>query len=289
MKLALGTVQFGMAYGAFNTQGALGLDDVAACLDLAHSKGIKVLDTARLYGEAEQRLGQLNAPSRFRIVSKCPGLPEDESAGSQLLQAFDASLAALQTETIHGYMLHRADDLLKAGGSSIWKALQSLRASGKVQKIGVSAYDMDTVRQIAARFDIDLAQLPANALTPWIYDTQIIEELSQQSVEIHVRSAFLQGFLLSDPDKLPAYLTPWRPQLEHFRSRAAERNLAPLSLALAIVLANPAVSQVVIGVNNQQQLAEILNAVSSKTVDLRELANLAVGDARLTDPRLWKM
>ena len=52
-KLGLGTVQFGQAYGVSNARGQVPKADVAAILERAGKAGVRVLDTAANYGEAE--------------------------------------------------------------------------------------------------------------------------------------------------------------------------------------------------------------------------------------------
>lgn len=52
MKLALGTVQFGLPYGVANQQGQVTETEVNSILDLASANGINTLDTAIAYGES---------------------------------------------------------------------------------------------------------------------------------------------------------------------------------------------------------------------------------------------
>jgi aryl-alcohol dehydrogenase-like predicted oxidoreductase len=59
MKLALGTVQFGLAYGVANTQGQVSLPVAAEILRAAQQAGIDTLDTAIAYGNSEDCLGQI--------------------------------------------------------------------------------------------------------------------------------------------------------------------------------------------------------------------------------------
>ena len=69
MKLGLGTVQFGQAYGVSNSRGQVLQENVRAILDRAAQAGVRVLDTAANYGEAEAVLAQQDiAP--FRVVTK---------------------------------------------------------------------------------------------------------------------------------------------------------------------------------------------------------------------------
>ena len=69
MKLGLGTVQFGQAYGVSNKHGQVRQDEARAILVRAAQAGVRVLDTAANYGEAEAVLAQQDT-APFRIVTK---------------------------------------------------------------------------------------------------------------------------------------------------------------------------------------------------------------------------
>ena len=57
MKLALGTVQFGLNYGVSNRSGKTKTDEVKRILKLAKSASLNTIDTAAAYGDAEAVLG----------------------------------------------------------------------------------------------------------------------------------------------------------------------------------------------------------------------------------------
>ena len=57
-KLGLGTVQFGQAYGISNRRGQVSAEEAAAILTLAAEAGIRLLDTAANYGDAETVLDE---------------------------------------------------------------------------------------------------------------------------------------------------------------------------------------------------------------------------------------
>lgn len=278
MKLALGTAQFGMDYGAFNLAGQVPRKTVAAILRRAAAAGIDMLDTARGYGSSELVLRDL-AVGRFHVVTKCPPVAD----GMALAEAFEASARALGCFSIYGYLLHRADDLLGSEAASIWAGLERLRDSGRVQKIGVSAYGLDMVQAVVNRFPVSLVQIPANVLHPWFRRGALPE-----SVEVHVRSVFLQGFLLGDPGALPPRLAPWRSTLELFRARAAGLGLTPLQATLRPLLQSPAIHRVIVGVDALQQLEEILAAASgTEPGPPADLGDYPHASPDLTDPREW--
>lgn len=280
MKLALGTVQFGIDYGAFNSRGQVPPPEVAAILDRAGAAGVQILDTARAYGTAEEALALARAPARFEIVTKCPPLRDAADPARALQAAFDASCAALGVTCVHGYLMHDCDDILRPG---VWPALERLQSAGRIAHLGVSAYDPADVARIHRRHPITLAQLPANVLNPWFTAPALPE-----TVELHVRSAFLQGFLLSDPDRLPARFQPWRETLVSFRDQARAQGLSPLEGALAPLLTCRRIAQVVVGVESLNQLEKILSAasVAQDRPDLR-LGPFPDAGPALTDPRRW--
>lgn len=281
MKLMLGTVQFGITYGAFNATGQVPITQVSAMLDRAVEAGITILDTARAYGASEEILAQVAAPSRFDIVSKCPDLQDAEDPAAALLEAFDTSRKTLGVTQLYGYLLHNAADLERPG---IWDTLRELRDRGWVHKIGVSGYAAQEVRSLCESYPLTLVQLPANVLDPW-YDQLMLPD----TVELHVRSAFLQGFLLADPESLPAHLAPWRATLEQFRAEATSQGLTPLQGALAPLLSCPNIARVAVGADSLGQLEDILKAVQA----LEHQPSFKLGPfegmtQNLTDPRRWR-
>lgn len=277
----LGTVQFGVSYGAFNATGQVPPDQVEAMLAKAQAAGIDMLDTARAYGEAEAVLAHACAPRRFNIVSKCPDLRAEADPATALQTAFKTSCAALGVTQLYGYLLHTAEDLMRP---SVWEALCDLRDAGRVGRIGVSGYDIETVADLCDRFPLTLVQLPANVLDPW-YDRARLPE----TVELHVRSAFLQGFLLSEPEQLPPHLTPFRSVLEQFRVEAAAQGLTPLQAALAPLITCPRVARVAVGADSPAQLDQILQAVQALDGQPEPQFGPYAGVTHdLTDPRRWR-
>jgi len=280
MKIALGTVQFGLKYGAFNAEGQVGEAEAAAILDVAAAAGIDTLDTAQAYGESEKVLGKLGAAARFHIISKCPPLQGVAKAADYLRDAVDTSSKNLETDKLSGFLLHRAEDLLGPDGDHIWRALEGLQDEGRIGAIGVSGYAPETVQEICRRYPLAIAQLPANVLDPWYEDTPLPD-----GVALHVRSVFLQGFLLSDPQDLSPFHRQWRGVLEAFRARASAHGLSPLQAALAPLLASSKVDRLVLGVDNAAQLVQITEAVAKAgAIKLGRFENTS---PTLLDPRNW--
>jgi aryl-alcohol dehydrogenase-like predicted oxidoreductase len=143
MKLALGTVQFGLPYGVAKRSGQPGDAWIAEILRLAFAAGVEIIDTASLYGDAEAALGRcMPRGHSFRIVTKTPkfaGLSGLQAA-ALLGSAFEQSCLRLGSQNLYGLLAHDADDLLGPAGDFIWQAMVELRSAGRVKHIGSSVY-----------------------------------------------------------------------------------------------------------------------------------------------------
>jgi aryl-alcohol dehydrogenase-like predicted oxidoreductase len=292
MKLALGTVQFGLPYGVTNTSGQPCESEVRAILNRAAAAGVKILDTACLYGDSEDVLGRcLPAGHDFLIVTKTPkmGGMGRAAAVAALSAAFAQSCARLRVPSVYGLLAHDANDLLGAQGEALWQAMLALRAGGHVSRIGASVYSGAQVDALLQHYPLDLIQLPMSLLDQRMLRDGQLDRLQARGVEIHVRSVFLQGALLMVPDALPPHLAGLRPQLSEIASRANRLGIRPLQAALQFVAALPQVSAMVCGVDSAAQFDELVAALNStgQALDSADLAACACADAKLLDPSQW--
>jgi aryl-alcohol dehydrogenase-like predicted oxidoreductase len=125
--------------------------------------------------------------------------------------------------------------------------------------IGVSLYHPHEAEWLLAQgWDLDLVQVPYNVLDQRF--AAVLPQLAARGVEVHVRSAFLQGLLLREPASLPAFFHPLAPKLQHLRALLDEAGV-PLAAALLLFAAGaPGVTRVVIGVDSVANLHENLAA-----------------------------
>jgi len=293
MKLALGTVQFGATYGISNTSGQTPLREVAAILDSAKEAGITLLDTAPLYGQSEEILGQLLGKNHsFNIVTKSPHFADTTSlddAAEQLVTTFTQSLRRLKQENIYGFLIHRADNLIAPEGDRFYRELLRLKEKGMVDKIGVSVYNEEQINQIIRRFPIDVIQAPINLFDQRLLRSGSFAKLKTFGIEIHARSVFLQGLLLMPPEKIHPYFTPIRSQLAAYRKTMQQQN-APLQAgALSFVKQIKAVDKIIIGVNNRRQLLNNIAAYYHPLPQHVEFATFACDDLSMILPGQWRL
>jgi aryl-alcohol dehydrogenase-like predicted oxidoreductase len=282
-RLALGTAQFGLAYGLNNQAGQPSTTEVAQVLAAAQAVGLTLLDTATAYGNSEARLGELAGDNpAFQLITKLPAGPP-----AQVADSLRESLARLRRPQLYGVLFHAFGPL--QAEPAAWQALQAARAAGQVARIGVSLYHPHEAEWLLAQgWDIDLVQVPYNVLDQRF--AAVLPALAAHGVEVHVRSAFLQGLLLREPDALPAFFRPLAPKIKQLRALVADADV-PLPAALLLFAAYaPGVARAVVGVDSVANLHENLTAAAYLTAAER-LRPALTALAELTDtfilPYTW--
>ncbi|MFR9703171.1 aldo/keto reductase [Aeromonas sanarellii] len=279
MRLALGTVQFGLDYGVSNRAGEVPDDELDAILTLARKLGVDTLDTAQAYGKAETRLGSHHTAD-FQLVGKlAPGIQATEVATSVA-----SSLQRLARPRLDGLLLHRSQD----ANPALFEQLAELQRQGLVGKLGVSVYAPEELALwLAQGYPLELVQLPANLLDQRFLRSGWLDRLQALGCEIHVRSLFLQGLLLMQPAMRPDYFQAFARPLA--RLDDWHPHLSPLQKALSLIPALPQVSRFVVGVCHAHELA----AIASTYAHLHpghddELAALACDAPGLINPAMWR-
>jgi aryl-alcohol dehydrogenase-like predicted oxidoreductase len=290
VKLGLGTAQFGLDYGVSNKAGQTPAVEVLAILQFALENGITLVDTAAMYGSSEQRLGECLGNSDFRIVTKTPHFRKSnitsDDAG-RLETTFRDSLRKLRRASVYGLLLHNCDDALTPGGERLFDRMADIQHRGLVEKFGVSAYTPEQVERVLDRFPITIVQVPYNVFDQRFERSGTLARLKSYSVEVHTRSAFLQGALLMDSGDLPAALNRHRAVFEQFHSVVREQGVSELQLALSFVLAQKLIDRVIVGACTAAQLSEIVAAAIYQPRERDRLQQLGSDDESLIDPSKW--
>ena len=274
-ELVLGTAQWGNAYGVTNAVGRLSDEELGAIVAVAHESGVSSVDTARGYGDAEERLRPF--ASQFDVTTKISG-------GSDVAVQVEASLEALGLSSVGGVLLHDWDQLdCKGQGMSVL-GFSALLESDKVSRVGVSVYDAAGLETAAETFDaagvpLGEIQVPANVLDRRLDSSQLLIELAESGSRIVVRSAFLQGVLLASGGGLADH-----PDVMRFRESVGDGNL--LNACLGHVKALPWASHVVVGVTSAAELEQIVSVWEECSPVLVD-ESCGSSDLDVIDPRRW--
>lgn len=304
-RFVLGGAQFGLDYGITNAIGRIGYIEATHILECAAQMGIRKIDTAHGYGCSEAAIGEAlsaDPKNNFSIITKLSPLIElsTDAIAARVAAEVDASLAGsiekFGSVPLDAVLLHRAAHFTAWGGAA-WRQLLSWRDEGRIARLGVSVQNVTELNQALEIDDVSLVQLPFNLLD-WRWHP-VIERLrrarSERGLEVHVRSALLQGLLISDQaalwtcahvaDSLP--ITGW---LQEQSNEFAGGNVA--RLCINYVRGLDWIDGVVIGVASLEQLK--INgsffaepALSAAVLQLIESSRPSLPESAL-DPAKWR-
>lgn len=281
-RLALGTAQFGMPYGIANKSGQVTLAEANAILNVASANQIDTLDTAIAYGESEECLGKADV-GNFKVVTKLPFIPDSVTdVESWICEQVDASLRRLQLSSLYGLLLHRSwqfrDEYLR-------DALNKLKGNGLVEKIGVSIYSPNELDEIPVFGALDIVQAPLNVIDRRIYNSGWLRRLHDQGVEVHTRSAFLQGLLLISRTSIPAQFFGWSDLWDTWHNWLISNGLTAAEASLGYVFSFREVDRVVVGVDTSEQLNQLIQVARvSLNASFPDISSL---DEKLINPSHW--
>lgn len=300
MKLALGTVQFGLDYGISNQLGQVSVNGIQEILKIARTLGINTLDCAGAYGNSEKILGELSVSENFNLISKVPALTHEIDS---IVPFFENCLTNLQCKNIDTLLFHQVNDLLNSPNKlKLYEQISLLKKNKKIKKIGVSVYSPEQLISVTDSYDIDIIQAPVNIFDQRFISKPVLAQCINKGVKIHARSLFLQGLLFINEDKLQPYFSPYKDKLKAFNQLAKALSCSKLTLALSLlaqdslntkghVTANTVIEKIVVGVCNAKQLLEIFEAyqqAQSLNISSDELALLADTRLGFINPSLWK-
>lgn len=296
MKLALGTVQFGKAYGVQKNK----KPDLAESIQLmvsAVKAGVTVLDTAAAYGNAEAILGEFvcggYAPrSSISIITKLPsGVLDDISADnyrSEIETEVVQSLSRIKTDYLDGLLFHDAKYVYNTNAMN---AMIRSKCLGYVNRVGISVYTPDEALRALA-YGIDIIQVPYNIMDQRLDQIGFFKQAKERGITVLARSSLLQGLLAMCPEDIPSYMDFAQPFLLRFHEACKTLNLTPVECAIMFAAKHPHIDYLLFGIDNANQLEEVISA-SHKDMDITAYQYLSqlFSDVpeQVVMPNLWPL
>lgn len=278
-KISLGTVQFGLEYGINNTKGQTKIDEVAKILKRCKEVGIMHIDTAAVYGSAENVLGEViqseGLSKSFHITTKykCDGI-------NNLTLSTQESLQKLRLEKLHCQMFHSYQN---------FKNTEDFIKPDSVDKIGVSVYTNEELLDAIKNSQIRVIQCPFNLLDNDSIRGETLKMAKEKGIEIQVRSAFLQGLFFMKRTTVPRSLRELKSPLEELDNICAENEISMSHLALGYCLSKDYIDKVVIGVDSLEQLDLNIEAMKTPLPNpiIEEIDKIKVTNQALLNPTNW--
>ncbi len=271
--VGVGTWQFGGEWGHDYNQA-----EVDAVIDAARQQRINLLDSAECYGDhlSEKLVGQAVKRDREQwvIATKFGHRYTDRFERDQLWSAAEVqqqledSLRALQTDYVDLYQFHSgSDDAFD--NQELWSMLQKQVDAGKVRQLGISVSNSISVHQVEAAGSVGAAaiQLVYNRLEREP-EERVLPLCIEQDLGVLARVPLASGFLSGkyapgasfdstdvrsrkEQQKVQSALR----EVERIRANEIPDGVDMASWALAWCLRHPAVSCVIPGCRNPQQVA----------------------------------
>lgn len=269
-------------------------EEAAKLVDQALDSGVNCLDTANVYGmgDSESALGQAlrrnGRRDRLVLASKFHARvgddPNDEgSSRRHIMQQVELSLRRLGVDHLDVYYVHRPttlvpidetlralDDLVRAGkiryvgtsGFAAWQLMESLWASQEhhlartvVEQTAYSLLDRRVEREL-----LPMAQTYGLGVTVWSPLAGGVLTGKYRDGSVPVQTRFADD---KDSEWASKHFTAAADEVvDGVVGLAKERGCSPAQLSLAWLLAQPAVSSVVIGARDADQLTDQLGAVT---------------------------
>ena len=313
-RLCLGTMTFGL-----QSDEATGF----AIMDRAAEGGVDFLDSSDAYplggdlasrGRTEEIIGRWmrGKRDRFIIATKCfaPTGPAPFDAGNSrkhIMSAVDASLRRLQTDYIDLYQLHGYDPQTPI--DETLSALDDLVHSGKVRYIGCSNFlTYQLVRAIGRSETLRLARFDSvqprfNLLFRQI-EREMLPFCAEDGVGVIPYNPIAGGMLsgkhraTAPPPEGSRFTLGWAGQMyqdrywnegtfetvEALRELADQAGTSLVTLSVAWVLANEAITAPIIGASRPEQLDASLAAADYKLdPDLKRQMDELTQEYRLGD------
>jgi aryl-alcohol dehydrogenase-like predicted oxidoreductase len=283
-KLILGTVQFGLKYGINNSLGKPEKESVFDILTYAHNNGIKYLDTAELYGNAHELIGEfhkLHPTKKFNIITKFPHDFEDS-----LDNKINSYLNQLDIDYLEAILFHSFDSY--TNHKSQLTNLVKLK-SKSVKYIGVSVYTNEQMNEVIDDINIDIIQIPFNLFDNLNLRGEFIKKAKSNNKIIHTRSVFLQGLFFMKKDNPFHIRIKLENEMEVITHISMKSSISIGSIALNYCLQQPNINGVLIGVDSLDQLKENIDFVKNKIPNqyLDEINQIRINNIELLNPSMW--
>ena len=283
-KVCIGSAQFGLNYGINNREGQMHDIEVYEILNTLRRNGIALIDTAPAYGQAESVIGKSQSRKYFNVITKIDPSAAEPSAVST---SFEKSLVNLDTTKAYGVMVHRPDVFFK--NKANWYCLEQLKNNRKVEKIGVSIYDVQELYTILENgYVLDIVQLPFSVLDRRFL--KILPEIKKMKIQVFSRSTFLQGLYFMDDKLLFKHFNSMFYPIKKLKNLAKKLEVSLNEYLLSFCLLQPDIDYVILGVDGHLHLnsnIQIAKNIKLEISDFAPLNQIHVTDNELLNPNNW--
>ena len=221
-------------------------DDAVELLNKALDMGINFVDTARGYGDSEEKIGVAISHRRDEFFISTKG---HETTAERMKRDIETSLKNLRTDRIDLYLCHNLrhrenyETVMGTGGAL--RALQEAKSQGLIGHIGFSSHRFhETMKAGILSGEFEAIMLSYNILNDELVDEEILPLAKENDVGVIAMKPLAGGALASASS-----------DLKLVSGEVGDVAIAATQ-ALRFVLANDAVTLAIPGMTNIRELEE---------------------------------
>ncbi len=283
-KIIVGTAQLGCNYGIANKNINIDFNNRIEFLNFIYKNNLQYFDTAFAYSNSHKIIIEWikQFSTKPKITSKIPNLKNNPKFNIKL--NIENFLSQIDNQKIENLLLHNPIDW---ENSNVKKFIYKILQSNTISKFGFSIY---SEKEIPKDSTVSIIQVPGNIFNQSIILSDELNNFIESGGDIQIRSIFIQGLLLMEPNMIPAKLNDLKEALMSYNNIAKELNVKKSNLAIQCIHQLIPNAKIVIGFDNIRQVKEILEIdknIISKS-DITEVLKLGKNNFNeLWDPRNW--
>ena len=283
-KFVIGLAQSDPKYGLNKNNK---LDEV---FDKLKNYDLNFFDTAEIYKNSHNFISK--SKDNVKIISKISFKDlNTKNLKKTVNQKIENILIKNSINKLYAILIH--DPLLplyKKKWKVIHNELKYLKKKGLINKIGVSVYNRYELDNILKIFTPDIIQFPLNVFDQSFNDKNYLKSLKQKKIELHARSIFLQGILLTNMNN-HKYFYKWKKYFSEWESFLMLNKMSKLNGCLRFVLQNKLIDKIVIGLGHKSHLRSFIKELKKIETKKREydFSSIEINDSLLKDPRFWNL
>jgi D-threo-aldose 1-dehydrogenase len=254
--------------------------DALATVQTAYQQGIRLFDTAPLYGLglSEERVGKaLRGQPRdsFVISTKIGRVLNDDQSGfvfdyshDGVMRSFEGSLQRLGMDYVDILHIHDPDNHQHQALESAFPTLADLRSQGVIKAIGAGMNQWQALEHFARNADFDLFLLAGRYTLLEQTSLNFLELCHKRGIGIFLGGVYNSGILATGPKPDARYNYAVAPEAIMQKAQAIQsicaRYNVPLNVAaLQFARAHPAVTSLVVGAVTPGEVQANLQSLSA--------------------------
>ena len=172
------------------------MQEAVRILRKAYDRGINFFDTARIYTDSEEKIGNALSSVRKNIIIATKTMPR---SAKDLFADLATSLKTLKTDYIDIYQLHNPENVPdREGSDSLYEALLKAKEKGDVRFIGMTNHRRTVALEAIRSSMFDTIQFPLSFLSAE-EDLHIADECRKHDLGLIAMKALSGGLITNIP------------------------------------------------------------------------------------------